>query len=290
MGPVLRWLSVLLVLLLAGCAGRGAPSAATAAPTIAPAADAGTVDGIVVDEEQRPLGGADVWLAADESRRAITDGGGRFVLRDVPGGDQTLRAGAKGYDEAEQRVAVIAGESATVTFVLAIRPVAVARSSTYMAEAIIELGVNVLGIYHYSNQSGSDYRDIFYDVTPDARSAVVGLRWTAVSPLSAKWMFLGVYLSDRQCVRVCDLVNGTEGRSPLVGRADGLDARIADRGGALTVNPYLEIRPPCRPATVGSCPSNPDAVAQVAQDQRFQLYTSVFFVDPAPVGYSPFPA
>jgi len=168
--------------------------------------------------------------------------------------------------------------------------VAVARQSTYVAEAIIELGVNVLGIYHYSNESGSQYRDIFYDVTPDAKTAVVGLRWTAGSPLSAKWMFLGVYLSDRQCVRVCDLVNSTEGRSPLVGRGDGLDVRIADRGGALTVNPYLQIQPPCRVATLTSCPSNPDAVVQVAQDQRFQLYTVVFYVDPAPPGFSPFPA
>jgi len=284
---IAAWLVV--ALMIAGCAGRSTPSAVT--PTsAAPDGNSGNIVGLLVDDEQVPVAGADLWLAVDETLRTISDETGRFSLRNVPAGEQTVRVSAKGFKTAEQRVALPAGETVQVTILLTPIPRAVARMSLYQAEAIIELGVNVLGIYYYSNQSGSQYRDIYYDVAPDVKSAVSGVRWTAVTPLSAKWMYLGLFLSDRQCVRVCDLVNGTEGRSPLISRGDGLDGRIAERGGPLTVNPYITIQPPCTIGTAATCTSNPDAVAQVAQDQRFQLYTGIFFVDPAPPGYTPVPA
>ena len=66
-----------------------------------------TVDvaGVVVDEQGKPVARADVFVAA-AGRRAVTDGEGRFVLRAVPAGRQTVQAALLGYAPVRREVTV----------------------------------------------------------------------------------------------------------------------------------------------------------------------------------------
>jgi hypothetical protein len=82
-------------------------------------------------------------------------------------------------------------------------------------------------------------------------------------------------------------VGAKTGRARLVVRAENIDASREGRGN-LSVNPFVAIAPACVVATATTCPDNPDAVAQVAQAQRFHVYTSVFYHQAAPGAFDPF--
>jgi RNA polymerase sigma-70 factor (ECF subfamily) len=64
------------------------------------------VEGRVLDEREGPVAGAEIWLTSSYidwlgmSRVAVSDGAGRFRLRDVPG-EQSLGATAVGYSPSE---------------------------------------------------------------------------------------------------------------------------------------------------------------------------------------------
>ena len=279
---------ILVFALLAGCAGKSAQTpVATSSSIVANEEDVGSVQGLVVDDAQLPIEGAAVRADDDAAARRITDAQGRFEI-DLAPGAHVLLVERAGYTAATSNIEVAVAEIVATTIVLNEIPTSVPRVVSYTAEAIIELGVNALGVYYYGNSSGSQYRDIFYPMDADAQSAVTGLRWTAASPASAKWMMLSLWLSDPQCRGWCKEVGQNIGRSPLVVQVDNIPIARDDHWD-LSLNPYIAIEPPCMVATATRCAEAPDAVAQLALDQRFQLYTTLFFVDPAPAEYDPFP-
>lgn len=280
---------LLLVTLVAGCTSdRAAGPSLTSVTSAEPRGDVGAIAGLVVDDAQLPVADAEVRFADDAAARAVTDAKGRFRISDARPGSHTLVVERDGFKATTVTVAVVAAETVFTTVSLVEIPRPVPRVVSYQAEAIIELGVNALGVYYYDNSSGTQYRDIFYDLPGDAESAVVGLRWTASSAVSAKWMLLSVWLSDPQCRGWCKQAAEGVGRSPLTARVDDIPTARDDHWG-LSLNPYVAIEPPCMIATLSSCADAPDAVAQIALDQRFELYTTLFFVDSAPSGFDPFP-
>ena len=81
----------------------------------------GTVSGTVVAAEGAvPLAGASVVIAGT-ARGVLTNAQGRYSLS-VPPGTHTVRARLMGYDAAEQRVTVAAGQTATADFHLVATP------------------------------------------------------------------------------------------------------------------------------------------------------------------------
>ena len=81
----------------------------------------GTVSGTVVAAQgAAPLAGASVVIAGT-ARGVLTNAQGRYSLS-VPPGTHTVRARLMGYDAAEQRVTVAAGQTATADFRLAATP------------------------------------------------------------------------------------------------------------------------------------------------------------------------
>jgi Carboxypeptidase regulatory-like domain len=109
--PVMRAAPVLVLAamalaLLAGCAGKETPAAATTGPV----ATTGSVRGVVVDAAVRPLGGVVVTLRAnDRSTLVNTTTSGLFRFDNVPAGSQVIKAHLKGYLDVQVPVQVEAG-------------------------------------------------------------------------------------------------------------------------------------------------------------------------------------
>lgn len=106
-----------LVLLLAGCAGGG--SDADVAPP-SPAAhneETGGILGRVLDDESIPVPNAQVTLLP-ENLQIVTDPVGVFRFNKVEPGNHTLIANRTGYEGAEKRFDVMAGEVVTPTIIV----------------------------------------------------------------------------------------------------------------------------------------------------------------------------
>lgn len=103
----------------------GLVSIAAAAAAQQPVTEVGTIAGQVVNVESRtPLIGAQVAVIGTQLR-AIVAAEGRFVIRNVPAGDRTVRVQMIGYAPANQTVAVAAGQTSTVTFAMKNLPYAI---------------------------------------------------------------------------------------------------------------------------------------------------------------------
>ena len=111
--PVRRWACRVLCVLVA-TAGVSAESAAQ--QTTTQAGPGGTVSGQVVNVATKtPLASVMVLVKGTELRTG-TNADGRFVIRNVPAGAQTLRVQLLGYAPEERAVNVAAGQTATVDF------------------------------------------------------------------------------------------------------------------------------------------------------------------------------
>ncbi|MBI2077464.1 MAG: carboxypeptidase regulatory-like domain-containing protein [Euryarchaeota archaeon] len=124
-------LRVILVasMLLAGCAeadrplssAAGAPSSSAPPPEPAPEPvvneTAGSIAGLVTDEEARPIPG--VKVTNIETRLDIlTDPEGRFTMNDLAAGDYRIAFDVVGFEAAARRVTVVAGEVTELKVVL----------------------------------------------------------------------------------------------------------------------------------------------------------------------------
>jgi TonB-linked SusC/RagA family outer membrane protein len=107
-----------------GLLASGSIAAAAQQPARA-AAPTGTVVGqVIMAESKAPLQGALV-LVVGTSLRAGANAEGRFVLRNVPVGSQTVRVQLLGFAPQEQPVTVTAGGTATVNFAMKDLPYAI---------------------------------------------------------------------------------------------------------------------------------------------------------------------
>ncbi len=96
----------------------GALLALSLGAAVPAAAQTGTVQGQVVDaNSQRPLSAAQVSIVGTGIGQ-IANSSGRFLLLNVPAGQQTVRVELIGYGAAEQTVSVTSGQAAMVDFTL----------------------------------------------------------------------------------------------------------------------------------------------------------------------------
>jgi len=78
----------------------------------------GTVTGVVLSQEtQRPMSGVQVSIAG-ASIGALSNAAGRYLIASVPVGQQTVVAQSIGYRTQEQTVAIAAGQTAVLNFML----------------------------------------------------------------------------------------------------------------------------------------------------------------------------
>ena len=125
--------------------------AAVAVSTLAMplAAQQGTVRGSVVDStSQRGIPGVTVTISGS-TRVTVTDDAGRFTLRNVPAGNTAIRAQRIGYAPQERTVALNAGDTASVSFVL--------RAAAVQLSEVVSIG--------YGTSSRRDVTDAIASVT-----------------------------------------------------------------------------------------------------------------------------
>jgi TonB dependent receptor/Carboxypeptidase regulatory-like domain len=79
------------------------PSAIRQLASVTPA----ELRGVVIDERAQPLAGAVISALGGASAFAVTDGSGRFTLRDLPVGPYLVRAHLQGYASARDRIVQI---------------------------------------------------------------------------------------------------------------------------------------------------------------------------------------
>lgn len=124
---------VVLIVLLAGCAGNGEQQAIPSGAEVVSndKGDAvGAVSGFVVDDEQRPL--MDAIVRLDPAQRSTkTNGEGRFVFARVPVGVYELNATLDGFHAAALRVNITEGRTETALVTLVALPSAVAYYETF---------------------------------------------------------------------------------------------------------------------------------------------------------------
>ena len=95
------------------------------APGRAAAQGTGTVTGRVTRaNETAPLGGVSV-MARATGQMTVTGNDGRYTLRRVPAGEQTIVVRWLGYRSSEQQVTVTAGGTATADAAMEAAPVSV---------------------------------------------------------------------------------------------------------------------------------------------------------------------
>jgi hypothetical protein len=95
------------------------PFAAGQAPTA-------TIRGIVIDQTDARLPGAQLTVTRDEtreSRRTVADEAGRFAFAELPSGTYTIQAELAGFSVFRQRAAVAVGSHVWITAQLAVTPV-----------------------------------------------------------------------------------------------------------------------------------------------------------------------
>ncbi len=120
MRPAILAIILVSAIVLAGCAGTPAKSASATQPAD-PAVDAGSIGGVVVDDERVPIADARVTLV--ETKESTTaDGGGRFVFLQVAPGAYTVRATAGGYQTGEVNVELGPGEDLVLRLELRLIP------------------------------------------------------------------------------------------------------------------------------------------------------------------------
>lgn len=294
------WLAGLfLVSALAGCADGGKPltsagSTTTSAARPTSTEDTGSITGQVLDDEVQPIAGADVALTGAKGIAPVkSDTQGRYTFNALTPGDYVVFVQQLGFESAQKTIKVQPGLVSYGNFSLVPIPISVARQRAFITETYFEFGAgaSVVGSY-YGNVSGALYRDIYYTVEPDVVGAASGMKWAA-APGTAKRMYVELWVADKSCASgtLCSRLNRTQGLSPLIVRSNGY-AEHAEGTKKIQVNPAVGLNycyASSAPTNVNDCVANPDTFAQVIFQQRIKLYTTVFFVEPAPEAFNPLP-
>jgi hypothetical protein len=264
--------------------GAGAPPSTTAAePTTG--VDTGSIAGLALDDEQRPLKGVKVGIL-ETHQEATSDDVGAFTFNELAPGSYGVFSDLLGYESASKKVDVLAGEVTKVSLILKPIPIPVARTQGFVSEVYLELAAAVVATTVHRNVTGAEYRDIYYTVENDAVSAVSGMQWQSSAPGSAKRFTIQLWAATKSCDDLCEKLNETSGVSPVIVRSDDFQTHFEGKKGT-QVNPTV-LMDACYTAgstDVSAC--NQDTLVHFAFQQRVNIYTTVFFAEPAPAGYSP---
>lgn len=264
-----------ILVVLSGCAGTGTQ---TAAPTTTTplTRDSGTLEGIVYDAEFTPLQGARVSVS-DHPVTVTTDGRGAFTISDVHPGDHNIEATLAGYRSASQRVSVAAGEILSMRLELDAIPTIEVYPELVQYTGHMTVG---LATVLYAIRPGTELEDELEfrrDVNPGAKTLVATMTFTRTSPAGAEKFQLDSILGEI-------LYNQTYGESPLLNRVDDVPV------GTVEASHSIWLPRTCDYFILATCYGDPpSSVFQFALDQRFDVYSTLFYGGEAPAEYTGLP-
>lgn len=277
----MRSLSILTVaLLLAGCASEGAPAAAptpgvaSSAAPIVTSETSGSIHGIVIDEEERPVGGVTVAIQGTGDKTDSAKNG-EFTFNELPGGTYTVHAAALGYEAAARKVDVALGEVTEVRIQLKAleilgEPYVVPYHGVYFI-VFDWFGVGqTTAIHPYLCTPCDTYRSI----APKGMSAFIEGVWTKSVdlPVVSETISFKVYTKPKNDT----FVTGNSVVSAVLHNREG--AAAPEAGVALLAK-----------ADLISVQVLSPGLTQVAIQQKVESWFSVGYNGPIPEGYSALP-
>lgn len=274
----------------------------------------GAIQGTVASDEAVPIAGAQVAIQ-DTDFLTVTDANGLFVLESVPPGRHVLLVGALGFEAAAKAVEVVAGEITPVTFIVgAIEAPGLTYADIFHFTGFFECALAVPGwvsactypytaVYLSARDNGVNLST--YGAPPDLQpnshrfNITIGqdigqfvgeLSWQPTSA-AATQMRLNIKCGDYHpvwddCVYPYDVSGGSirygeaVGQSPLrvVIDAEEFYDLGKDKGKwDLAQNPEIWIM---------NYVSLPHGTTQIAFQQRFDVWDTVFYNGKGTDGYS----
>jgi hypothetical protein len=308
----------ILILSLSGCADR--EELCVDCDTPPPPPDAAAVSGRILDEESVPVANAQVALLDPESRdiAAQTTSGedGSFDLGLVEPGQWILSVNALGYEAASQRLELVGGQDLTdLTFVLEAIAVAEAfhETFTHTFELTFGIGWHVGGDFNQGcimpgvtcQAIGFPNPNVEFNVSEvdgaPAATIVIEETWIPNSGICAKAIAIDVYAPENDggpsfdnphywtnypsdewstTSPVVMVIPGSDPSNPQAldstERAEKNDGEPIEADGDWLVRNF----PP------GAGLTNLPADAHCFTDQKMDVFFTVFYLDPAPAGFS----
>lgn len=219
----------------------------------------GAVEGQVVDDEGRPVAGAQV-RALLRQTSTLADGSGNYRLENLTVGPLRLVASAQGHASQTRDLALGEGVVARVDFAIRLLPSVTPRSETETFTGRIECGL-VQGT-SCETATGANANTIRFDVGPALAGIVVEVVWTATAP--------GTASSLRAELRAA------------TADACGLPYAAASGGSTLRLEAQQGF-----PLHGGSqCLRVGLASDAVAVNQDFEAHVTLFYHAPPPAGFS----
>lgn len=265
-------LTVLLAIVaLAGCVdGEETPEAA--APTsVDPGPEDGVIEGQVVDSEQLPVAGASVAIP-DEGLETTTDEEGVFVFEQVAPGTKTVFVQKLGFDSLGKTVHVQAGQTAQVTITLDALRVVDPWAETFIGDGFMtcQWSTPVIKSRIACNAIGDEETSRFtFAVQPGLRETLTETIWEQTSALSPEYIELD-HIFDDDC-KECNVVK----KSPHVHKSTDYDDDF-DEEKEILESYWLPFGNTTQPVIF-------------AFQQKFTVYTSAFYHQPVPAGFSAAP-
>lgn len=267
----------LAILVVAGCMSDAPESTEMMTTT----QSTGRVVGTVTDEEALPVAKVAVELQGiANATKVFTDAQGNFTFPSVEPGQYRLRAQKVGYQITTHSIQVVAGETLEVSLTLELVPVSITRHERFEVDGYMDVAVSAGGFSFPFNVTGTDQVTAArHPLDLDAVSAVAGMRWEPTITGTSEWMSISISYMETTMAR-------DYGPSPILTRTDELGAKIQSA--------EFDLLTYWRLWTCGTdyqtCLDAPQTVAQIAFQQRSNVYVTVFYVEPAPTAYDPFPA
>lgn len=289
-------LALALTALLAGCATAPADDDAV---VIAPGV--GNLQGVVVDQTIRPVAGAEVRLAT-LNLTGTTDDAGRFTWEGLAPGSYLVEASHPLFDHTQVAVQVVEGEVATAKLQLNRQIFAQPYTTTQAFDGFLVCSVGffvyaseecgegtgvpcevpVLGCQRVGGSDGNKAQWDFWLDGPFVRTLVVDMTWDPSSPT-----FDDAYLvlaTDWTCDPFCigNELNITTGGNPLYLTDTITNGTTVANTGNVSVTAETRFSTFVWPDWGHGDPTNAD----VAFNQRFQVFATAFYYLPAPAGWS----
>ena len=234
------------MLLVAGCTEPSTP--ATASMTVEPAPPpsvsdlTGSITGVIVDEELKPLSGVDVAIV-ETRNRTQTDEGGVYTINGIGAGSYTIHFALLGFQESGKRVDIIAGEIAYVNATMKPFVIIDAYQFTVPRASFMKLGQwTVNHVQQALNQSVLNEQlcsDCWHVLVLEAGivSAQTETTWvpSVTNPVTNQWMGIGVSKSwgDGQLSTYFIIEDFSNGRKFVW---DGADLAELKGGAKIRVN------------------------------------------------------
>lgn len=291
MGP-LSAMAVVVALLLSGCAGAKANDADADVQTTSVVqasaealSDAGSVEGLVVDDAVNPIQGATVALEG-LPQTATTDEGGTFQFTNLAPGSYKLFAAKLGFESSARAVSVVAGESTKVTITLTQLQVDEAYVDLIVFKLFMACGGGLIVVTFTGGCQAviPNHRVVAdHNVTKDLETAIAELVWTATSGFSSKSLRLvmGKDETGGNLPRFTYPYGDAQGPSPVKLRADakfkGINDQEEDKPMAIRDRIWVPFSSPDPPVVI------------LVLEQPMTLYSSMFYGEEAAEDYSAIP-